>query len=134
MGVGELRPGTAHCMDEHNGLRVVPRAGGGTGQPGMGKGTVPGCPAAREEAAQRCLYRLFVVRLFGTRGAHGEHNTGAPRAAATGTAKLRQGRGTPQASPPAPHVAGPRPPHAHKTAWPEPPTKGAPGWLPPEAG
>lgn len=46
MGVGELRPGTAHCMDEHNEAAVVPGAGGGTGQPAMGKGThgprVPG--------------------------------------------------------------------------------------------
>lgn len=96
MGVGGLRPGTAHCTGEHDRLRVLPRAGRGTGQLGMGRRTVCGYPAAREEAAQRCLYRLFVVRLFGTWGAHGKHNTGAPRAAATGTAKLRQGRGTPR--------------------------------------
>lgn len=62
----------------------------------MWQQAVPRCPAVRKEAAQRCLYRLFVVRLFGTWGAHGEHDTGAPRAAATRTAKLRQGRGTPR--------------------------------------
>lgn len=96
MGIGGLRQGTTHCMGGHRRLQVLPRDGAGRGQPGMWQQTVPRCPAVRKEAAQRCLYRLFVVRLFGTWGAHGEHNTGAPRGAATRTAKLWQGRGTPR--------------------------------------
>lgn len=58
-------------------------------------------------------------------GAHGEHDTGAPRAAATtGTAKLRRGKGHPRGLPscplrrqaaPAPTTARPEPPHRRGT-------------------